>query len=231
MVKKIEQRAASLEKLRKAALSLFVSQGYHATTLEDIAAAAGLTKGAVYFYFGSKSAVLVDLLGRVQRIVVERMMEAVERAGPSPTEKLVAFLHNQAMLGVTHRDEVLLLILMSLELGGRDADVSERISDIYRRLNQFIAALIRRGQKAGEFRDDVPVKELSAVLMANHDGTFLEWHRRSSELNGRNLVRALRSLVLQGVLRRAAPAQPRPRRTARAAGARPPARVSAARDC
>ena len=115
MVKKIEQREASLEKLRKAALSLFVSQGYHATTLEDIAAAAGLTKGAVYFYFGSKSAVLVDLLGRVQRIVVERMMEAVERAGPSPTEKLVAFLHNQAMLGITHRDEVLLLILMSLE--------------------------------------------------------------------------------------------------------------------
>jgi hypothetical protein len=130
----------------------------------------------------------------------------------------VAFLHNQAMLGITHRDEVLLLILMSLELGGRDADVSERISDIYRRLNQFIAALIRRGQKAGEFRDDLPVKELSAVLMANHDGTFLEWHRRSSELNGRNLVRALRSLVLQGVLRRPAPV--RPRRPARASPAR-----------
>jgi hypothetical protein len=35
--------------------------------------------------------------------------------------------------------------------------------------------------------------------MANHDGTFLEWYRRSGSLMGTALVRALREVVLSGV--------------------------------
>ena len=48
---KKEQRRASVENLLSAALKLFITQGYHATSVEQIAHAAGLTKGAVYFYF------------------------------------------------------------------------------------------------------------------------------------------------------------------------------------
>jgi AcrR family transcriptional regulator len=47
--KKVEQRQASMELLLEAALRLFVSQGYRSTNLEQIAGAAQLTKGAVYF--------------------------------------------------------------------------------------------------------------------------------------------------------------------------------------
>jgi hypothetical protein len=38
-------------------------------------------------------------------------------------------------------------------------------------------------------------------VMANHDGAFLEWHRRSEELSGTALLRALRFLVLSGLTR------------------------------
>ena len=58
---KVEQREASLEKLLSAARHLFVSKGYASTTLEEIAAAVEMTKGSVYFYFGSKEAVLLEL--------------------------------------------------------------------------------------------------------------------------------------------------------------------------
>ena len=61
---KREQRAASIEALLGEALTLFITQGYHATTVEEIAQAAGLTKGAVYFYFKSKANVLKALLDR-----------------------------------------------------------------------------------------------------------------------------------------------------------------------
>ena len=62
---KREQRAASIEALLGEALALFITQGYHATTVEEIAQAAGLTKGAVYFYFKSKANVLKALLDRM----------------------------------------------------------------------------------------------------------------------------------------------------------------------
>ena len=201
MKKKIEQRQASIEKLLDAALHLFVSKGYRSTNLEQIAGAADLSKGAVYFYFGSKEAVLIELLNRVQTAVFDKAIKAVEQAGPTMTDKLVAFLHNAAKLGITHRDEVLLLILMSLEFIEREGKVRDCVGRIYGRTHVLIERLIRAGQKSGEFRDDVPVRELAAIVMANHDGTFLEWYRRSDSLKGIDLVRTWRSVVVSGLRR------------------------------
>jgi AcrR family transcriptional regulator len=201
MKKKIEQRQASIDRLLNAALHLFVAKGYRSTNLEQIAGAVGLTKGAVYFYFGSKEAVLIALLKRVQTVVFDKAIKAVEQAGPALTDKLVAFLHNAAKLGITHRDEVLLLILMSLEFKERKGKVLDCISGIYERTYTLIQRLIQAGQKSGEFRSDVPTRELAAIVMANHDGTFLEWYRRSDALNGKDLVRALRSVVVSGLRR------------------------------
>ena len=216
MKTKLEQRQTSIKGLLDAALHQFVSRGYRSTNLEQIAGAADLTKGAVYFYFGSKEAVLIALLKRVQTAVFDEAIKAVERAGPTLTDKLVAFLHNAAKLGITHRDEVLLLILMSLEFKDRKGKVRNCIGDIYQRTHALIQRLIRAGQKSGEFRIDVPTRELAAIVMANHDGTFLEWYRRSDTLNGRDLVRALRSVVVSGLGRPENAARAQPRR--RAAG-------------
>ncbi len=74
-----------------------------------------------------------------------------------------------------------------------------RIGRIYGRLYAFVENLVRAGQKSGEIRRDLGARELASVVVANHDGTFLEWYRRSPSLNGRNLVRALRSVVIAGV--------------------------------
>jgi AcrR family transcriptional regulator len=199
MSKKAEQRLASTQRLLDSALHLFVSKGYRSTNLEQIARDAKLSKGAVFFYFGSKEAVLLELMKRVQAIVVDEAIRTAGAAGPGAADRIVAFLHHQAKLGVTHRDEVLLLILMSLEFGGRDAAASRVIRKIYRRLYAFVEKLIRAGRASGELRSDLSPKELAAIIMANHDGTFLEWYRRSGSLKGTALVRALREVVLTGV--------------------------------
>ncbi len=179
---KLQQRQNSMDLLLAAALRLFVSQGYRSTNLEQISGEAKLTKGAVYFYFRSKEAVLLSLLEQVQKIVVD---DAV---------------HYQANLGITHRDEVLLLILMSLEFKEREGAVNEFIARLYKKQRSFVEALVKDGQDAGEFRVDVRSRELAATVLAVHDGTFLEWFRRSSTLKGAELVRALRSLILWGIL-------------------------------
>ena len=199
MNKKKQQRQASVEGLLRAALHLFVSRGYRSTNLERIAGAAKLSKGSVYFYFGSKEAVLLELLDRVQAIVVDEALAAARQAGPGAADRIVAFLHHQAQLGVTHRDEVLLLILMSLEFGGRRGKVRALTEGIYRKLYAFVEKLVREGVAAGELRGDLSARELASIIMANHDGTFLEWYRRSGSLRGPALVRALREVVLYGV--------------------------------
>lgn len=188
-----------MEFLLDAALRLFVSQGYRSTNLEQIASAAKLTKGAVYFYFRSKEAVLIALLERVRRIVVDDAIAVVRAAGPAPTNQLVAYIHYQANLGITHRDEVLLLLLMALEFKERGGEAHDFLAGLYKRQCSFIESLVKAGQAAGEFRTDVRAKEMASVVLATHDGTFLEWFRRSTTLKGSELVRALRSTILTGV--------------------------------
>lgn len=206
---KAAQREASTEALLAASLALFVSQGYQHTSVEQIAARAGLTKGSVYFYFRNKSALLMQLLDRVEEIVVQAMEKRVEDAGSGAAsgagsgvasgtarDKLVAFLHGQAVLGVERWEYVLLLILMSLEFHGRVDEIEARVKAIYRRLYAAVEGIIEQGKSTGEFRADVASREQAAIVVAAHDGTFLEWYRRRAELDGPELVKALRIAMI-----------------------------------
>ncbi len=196
---KRQQRDESIEKLLAAACALFVSKGYRAATLEQIAAATGLTKGSVYFHFGSKEAVLVQLLDRVQADVIAPVVQILDSAQGTVWDKLVRFMHMHAEMGLTRRDDLLLLISMSIEFAEQDGVAAARLKHMYQQLYVPLGALIARGQASGEIRQDAPATELASVIIATHDGTFLEWYRRGAQLDGRGLVRAVLSILLHGL--------------------------------
>lgn len=200
-MRQLEKRQQSYDALLTAAQRLFVSQGFRQTTVDQIAKSARLTKGAVYFHFKSKTEVLLDLLERAEKIVLHPIIEVGQSAELGPKEKLITVIHNQAMLGVTHPNEVLLLILTSLALKHRSALVSKKVDQIYGRMHSEIEKIISSGQQTGAFRKDFTAREASAIFVANHDGTFLEWHRRRAELNGAALARALREIFLNGLMK------------------------------
>lgn len=66
-----------------AALEVFSKQGYAGTTLDDITAAANLSKGAIYWYFESKADLFATLLGERSSIFSEILLDAARgAAGP-----------------------------------------------------------------------------------------------------------------------------------------------------
>ena len=96
-----ERRERSTEQVLAAALGLFVTRGYGATSIDDIARQAGLTKGAVYFYFKGKSALLLDLLAQSTALytgIFEQMRESEVAAG----SQLEMFVEWAAGVGVQH---------------------------------------------------------------------------------------------------------------------------------
>ena len=210
--KKAEQRRASVQRLMDVARQQFIAQGYDATTVDEIAASAGMTKGAVYFYFKSKANLLVALLDEAEGLTVEPAVSAVTAAGAegSARDQIVAFLHSQSLAGAEHADRMLLVILMSAELHGRGGELDERLRWINNRMQQLLADVVSEGKRTGVFTDEVPTAELVSVILAVNQGCYLEWYRRRDELHGEDLVRALRTLVLHGVLA-VAPAQDRNR--------------------
>lgn len=77
---------ATAESLLETATRLFADRGYAAVRLEDVASAAGVTRGAVYHHFGTKQGLFEAVLGRVQAAVGEAVAaaadDAVAVAGP-----------------------------------------------------------------------------------------------------------------------------------------------------
>ncbi len=61
------------QRLLAAATRLFAEQGYDRTSVQEIVEAAGVTKGALYHYFGSKDDLLHEVYARVLRIQQERL--------------------------------------------------------------------------------------------------------------------------------------------------------------
>ena len=66
MVRQAERSAATVEAIAAAARKLFAQKGFEATSIDEIAARAGVAKGAVYHHFASKEDVFALVLDTVQ---------------------------------------------------------------------------------------------------------------------------------------------------------------------
>jgi AcrR family transcriptional regulator len=90
----------SKERILAAALALFGERGYVATSVDDIAARAGLTKGALYYYFHDKEDIARDLHHAFWTRVKAQAARAVEPGGDTLANLRRAF---DAFLGALQR--------------------------------------------------------------------------------------------------------------------------------
>lgn len=86
------QSEANRAHLVDLACLLFAEHGYDAVGLEEVAAAAGQTRGAVYHHFGSKRGLFSAALTQVQALVAADVARAAA-AEPDPWDGLVAGCH------------------------------------------------------------------------------------------------------------------------------------------
>jgi len=193
-------KAASIEKILDSALELMVSRGYNATTVDDIAHKVGLTKGAVYFHFENKTAILTALLDIIEKLLIGGLLERVMGAGLSSRDRLVATLHNQGLLAGSKTKYLLLFTLILLEFNGTGDDIEKRVRQIYDNLIEEMRKIVRDGLKDGDFDSTLGERELVAVILALQHGTLMEWYLRSDLLNGQSLVRTARVVLMNGLL-------------------------------
>lgn len=193
-----ERREQSTEQVLAAALQQFVTRGYHSTSIDDIARAAGLTKGAVYFYFKGKSALLLELLSQ-SSVLYTTVFREMNDSGEGAARQLEMFVEWAARVGAQNSDLLLLPILMSLEFNNRDAQVEQALDRLYDRYHDEMERVVVLGQETGEFNDSLSPREEAAVLVAFTDGMLLEWIRRSKRLDGALLVQSAKALISGGL--------------------------------
>ncbi len=116
------------------ALSLFAQHGYAATTMDDIAESAGVTKPLVYQHFESKRALYLELMDVFSRELVTDIVKATADAqGPRQQVELGFAAYFELMLG---NEQAFRLLY------GRDAPDDQELGEALRRVEETLARAI-----------------------------------------------------------------------------------------
>ncbi len=158
--------AATRAELLRVAGEVFASKGYASSRMEDVIAASGLTKGAIYFHFASKAelaqAVVLDHQERWLARVGEEVLALVE-----PRDQLlglVPFLTKLVAGDPTAWTAGRLARELAVELGGAQVDP----------LTDWVALvedILIRGRADGQLRFESGARDLAVVLVGAFDGT------------------------------------------------------------
>ena len=105
-------RAARERQLLAAAERLFVARGYDATSIEDVARAAGVTRPVVYHHFGDKPRMFLACVRQIRRDLDESLERAVEHAQPGDLAASLR-LGGDAYFAVLERDPQRWLLMLS----------------------------------------------------------------------------------------------------------------------
>ncbi|GAA5233656.1 TetR/AcrR family transcriptional regulator [Verticiella sediminum] len=177
MARRGRDSEGSIEKIENAALRLFSKQGYSNTSLEQVADVAGFTKGAVYYYFKTKETLLIHLLSRIQERSILKTAEHVRGLPGGTVDKLVAFVKLQTQWAARYPDDIVILLLTSLEFSDTDTPVRDMIHRYYDVMRSMLVELFEAGRSAGDVPAELDIDSAVLTNIARHDGNMLLWHR------------------------------------------------------
>ena len=182
------------EEVYAAALKLFREKGYHATSMQDIAAAVGLYKGSLYHYIDGKE----DLLARVFERAMDMLLADVERiaadTASGPTTQLRQII-NAHVETVANNLDALTVFLHEWRALASDSLSSVRVQRD--RYTSLVSDIIARGVRAGEFHaPDVRITTLGLIGMCNW---LCQWYRPSGRLSPAEIATHFADLVLDGL--------------------------------
>jgi len=185
------------EEVYAAALRLFREKGYHATSMQDIAAAVGLYKGSLYHYIGRKEDLLVRvfergmgaLLADVERIAADRTL--------APSEQLRRIVEAHVLAVSTNLDALTVYLHEWRSLAG------DALTEVRRQRERYVAlvaTVVGRGVSHGEFTGvDVRIATLGVLGMCNW---LCQWYRPDGRLPAGEIGRMFADVVLGGLLLR-----------------------------
>lgn len=152
-------------------------RGYEAATVRDVAREAGVSTGAIAYYYEGKDALFAATLAAASRAFHERMEEAVE-AAVGARAKLLAMAEAATPETPTARRAHALWIDFWAQ-AARDPALATLNTRIYDRWRREMAECVRQGQRDGVFAGEVEPEAFARGYAAVIDGlaTHVVLHR------------------------------------------------------
>jgi AcrR family transcriptional regulator len=164
------KKTATRERIYIEALELFRQKGFAATTIEEIAEAAEISRGTFFNYFVSKEGLLHYLGERQSVAIAEEVRRALLDPRLTARDRLARLLRRLAVNLESDRELTRLAVFEAVKVP------EALVADPYRRLfRQAIVGLLAEGQRQGEVHAGLDPELAGSAVMGVYLQQVFEW--------------------------------------------------------
>ncbi|MEA3336927.1 MAG: TetR/AcrR family transcriptional regulator [Chloroflexota bacterium] len=194
--KKEARMAARRDQILQAATVCFSRKGYYLTTMDDIVAESGMSKGSLYWHYKNKKAILISVAEWYFKQMVGEMMGAAQQA-PTAADQIKTLL--ALFVEIMDTEDALINVFIDFYAETRhDAEVTEALQEMMMPLVDAIAAIVEQGVASGEFKP-VNARNVAITFMAAGDGLFLYRPILADQFDWRGVAEFFSEMFLAGL--------------------------------
>ena len=187
-----DRRPYDREQVVDAAVRAFVSRGYDATSMADVAAALGIHKSSLYHHVGGKEELLEIALGRALGALLAVLSERGAVEGPA-VERLEHVVRRTVAIMVERLPEVTVLLRIRGTTPAETSALERR-----RAFDRAVEAIVAQAVDDGDVRSDVE-PGLATRLVFGMSNSVTEWFQAGGRLRSEDLADAIATIALTGL--------------------------------
>lgn len=182
------------QEIYELAAEIFHRKGFAATTLQDIAEAAGMLKGSLYYYIDSKEDLLYRITISIHEDARANLMRAHAVDGP-PAEKLHALVEGHVL---SFGRRLNWIRVFYTEYGALSGERRREIMDERHGYERFVENLIRKGQADGSFCPELPLRIVTNATLTLINTVYL-WYRADAGTPIETVAKTYADFVIRGL--------------------------------
>jgi TetR/AcrR family acrAB operon transcriptional repressor len=195
-----EEAAVTRATVLKAALSVFSKKGYAAATLDDVAAAAKVTRGAIYWHFKGKADLYNTLVEEMSARGASVVQQAIAEGG-TLIDILRRVFISQCTLIEDDR-EARAVMELALFKTGLDTDLHagrRKQIDAGNALISGIADAMKMGVSQGILRDDMDPNDMARAFIAFENGAIQQWLASPKSFSLKKSAESFADILIKGL--------------------------------
>ena len=179
----------------EAAVRIFARQGFHQSTIAQIAKEAGVADGTIYLYFKNKDDILVQFFSHRAKQVFESFREEVDR-GQTSLDKLRNLINRHLTEFQRDRNGA---VVYQVETHQSSRLAEEQIKEMSQMYRDLISEIVEQGQQEGQIRKDLYVGLVKRFIIGAVDEVINTWLHSNGEYDLVSMTEPLVELFIRGI--------------------------------
>ena len=160
------------QRIVEAMRSSVARRGISGSTFEHVAREAGVSRGLLHYYFGTKEALLVEVVRRDTEHRIARLDEPLGKA--KSADELLGILVADLEDSIQNEPGFWVLIFDLFTAGRRNPEIQREVAELFKRTREHVAEILRAKRAEGVISPAHDVDAVVALLFALADGIAIQ---------------------------------------------------------